>query len=101
MDELKDVVLDTPPGVTGLWQVSGRNRLSFDDRVDLDVHYIQNWSLWLDVYLLIRTIPTVLAGEGRSRDPGETSRPPRDGRVRAVQIRDGDRRSAPSSSSPS
>ena len=101
MDELKDVVLDTPPGVTGLWQVSGRNRLSFDNRVDLDVHYIQNWSLWLDVYLLIRTIPTVLAGEGRPRDPGETSCPSRDGRVRAVQIRDGDRRSAPSSSSPS
>lgn len=64
MDGLEKVILQTPPGVTGLWQVSGRNQLSFDERVDLDVHYVQNWSLWLDLYLLVRTIPTVLTGEG-------------------------------------
>lgn len=64
MEGLEKVILQTPPGVTGLWQVSGRNQLSFAERVDLDVHYVQNWSLWLDLYLLVRTIPTVITGEG-------------------------------------
>lgn len=64
MKGLEKVILQTPPGVTGLWQVSGRNQLSFEERVELDVHYVQNWSLWLDLYLLVRTIPTVLTGEG-------------------------------------
>jgi Undecaprenyl-phosphate galactose phosphotransferase WbaP len=66
MKGMESVILSTPPGVTGLWQVSGRNNLTFTERVDLDVHYIQNWSLALDLYLLVRTIPTVLAGEGAS-----------------------------------
>lgn len=64
MKGLEKVILQTPPGVTGLWQVSGRNELSFEERIELDVHYVQNWSLWLDLYLLVRTIPTVLTGEG-------------------------------------
>ncbi|MFB6230707.1 MAG: sugar transferase [Salinibacter sp.] len=64
MDGLETVILQTPPGVTGLWQVSGRNQLTFGERTALDVHYVQNWSLWLDLYLLVRTIPTVLTGEG-------------------------------------
>ena len=64
MNGLSRAVLQTPPGITGLWQVSGRNRLSFDERVNLDVHYIQNWSPWLDLYLLVRTIPVVLTGDG-------------------------------------
>jgi lipopolysaccharide/colanic/teichoic acid biosynthesis glycosyltransferase len=46
--------------------VSGRNALSFERRVDLDVHYFKNWSPWLDLYLLIRTIPVVLSGDGAS-----------------------------------
>jgi len=66
MNGLSRAVLQSPPGMTGLWQVSGRNRLSFADRVNLDVHYIQNWSLWLDLYLLVRTGPVVLSGEGAS-----------------------------------
>ena len=66
MNGLARVVLDTRPGVTGLWQVSGRNRLSFDERVRLDAHYVQSWSLWLDLYLLARTVPVVLTGEGAS-----------------------------------
>jgi len=82
MNGLREVILETPPGITGLWQVSGRNRLRFDERVNLDVHYVQNWSLWLDAYLLIRTVPTVIAGEGRSEDPGEASRRPRGQPVR-------------------
>jgi Undecaprenyl-phosphate galactose phosphotransferase WbaP len=66
MKELDPVVLKCAPGVTGLWQVSGRNNLSFEERVDLDVHYVQNWSLALDFYLLARTVPVVLSGEGAS-----------------------------------
>ena len=52
------------PGLTGLWQVSGRNRLSFEERVRLDVWYVQNWSLWLDLVILLKTIPAVLRCEG-------------------------------------
>jgi exopolysaccharide biosynthesis polyprenyl glycosylphosphotransferase len=48
------------PGITGLWQVSGRNRLSFDQMVQLDIAYIEQWSLWLDLKILIKTIPVLL-----------------------------------------
>ena len=48
------------PGITGLWQVSGRNRLSFDQMVQLDIAYIEQWSLWTDVKILVRTVPVVL-----------------------------------------
>ena len=64
MNGLAQAVLQSPPGITGLWQVSGRNHLSFSDRVSLDVHYIQNWSPWLDLYLLVRTVPVVFTGDG-------------------------------------
>jgi exopolysaccharide biosynthesis polyprenyl glycosylphosphotransferase len=56
--------LEAPPGMTGLWQVSGRSRLSFDEMVLLDIYYLENWSLWLDFKILMRTIPKVLLGEG-------------------------------------
>lgn len=52
------------PGITGLWQVSGRNEISFDKMVSLDLHYIRNWSLALDLEILLRTIPAVLTGRG-------------------------------------
>jgi Undecaprenyl-phosphate galactose phosphotransferase WbaP len=52
------------PGLTGLWQVSGRNNLSYEERVNLDAYYVRNWSVWLDVYILIRTIWVVISGEG-------------------------------------
>jgi len=48
------------PGITGLWQVSGRSRLSFDQMVDLDIHYIENWSLFLDFKILLKTLPAVI-----------------------------------------
>ncbi|WP_176521582.1 undecaprenyl-phosphate galactose phosphotransferase WbaP [Longimonas halophila] len=64
MRGLSRVVLQTPPGITGLWQVSGRNAVSFSSRVDLDVHYVHNWSPWLDLYLLARTLPVVCTGRG-------------------------------------
>lgn len=63
---MERTVLQNPPGLTGLWQVSGRNALSFEERVRLDVHYMQNWSFWLDHYILIKTIPVVLTGDGAS-----------------------------------
>jgi Undecaprenyl-phosphate galactose phosphotransferase WbaP len=52
------------PGLTGLWQVSGRNNLPYDERVRLDEYYVQNWSVWLDIYILAKTVRTVLTGEG-------------------------------------
>jgi exopolysaccharide production protein ExoY len=52
------------PGITGLWQVSGRNRLSYARRVELDMEYVSNWSLWLDIKILFRTVSTVITGEG-------------------------------------
>lgn len=54
------------PGITCLWQVSGRNNLSFDEWMELDKKYIENWSVWLDVKILLMTIPTVLLGRGAS-----------------------------------
>ncbi|MDM8519654.1 sugar transferase [Anaerolineales bacterium HSG6] len=52
------------PGITGLWQVSGRSDLSYEDRVMLDMHYIRNYTIWMDVHVLLRTIPAVLAKRG-------------------------------------
>lgn len=66
MGGLERVVLQSPPGITGLWQVSGRNALRFEERVQVDVHYVQNASVWLDLYILARTIPVVLSGDGAS-----------------------------------
>jgi exopolysaccharide biosynthesis polyprenyl glycosylphosphotransferase len=57
-------VLEAKPGITGLWQVSGRSRLCFDDMVRLDLRYAQEWSLWLDLVILVRTPRAVLSGEG-------------------------------------
>ena len=57
----RDLVL---PGMTGLWQISGRSSLGFDDLVRLDFFYIENWSLWLDISILAKTIPAVLTRRG-------------------------------------
>jgi len=56
--------LRIPSGMTGLWQVMGRSDLTFDEMVMLDLYYAENWSLWLDLKILLRTIPTVLFGRG-------------------------------------
>jgi lipopolysaccharide/colanic/teichoic acid biosynthesis glycosyltransferase len=52
------------PGITGLWQVSGRSRLAFDQWITLDLHYIDHWSLVLDAAILARTLPAVIRGTG-------------------------------------
>lgn len=51
-------------GVTGLWQVSGRSELQFDDRIDLEMYYAQNWSFWLDIKILFKTVGVVLFRRG-------------------------------------
>jgi exopolysaccharide biosynthesis polyprenyl glycosylphosphotransferase len=56
--------LDVTPGISGLWQVSGRSDLSFEEWVNLDIYYIENWSIGMDVKIMLRTIPVVLFGKG-------------------------------------
>jgi lipopolysaccharide/colanic/teichoic acid biosynthesis glycosyltransferase len=57
-------ILEVKPGITGLWQVEGRSRTSFDDMVRLDIRYVQNWSLWLDLKILAKTVWEVLMPKG-------------------------------------
>ena len=57
-------VLEVKPGITGLWQVSGRCRVKFDEAVRLDIRYARNWSPWLDIKILLRTPRAVWSGEG-------------------------------------
>jgi lipopolysaccharide/colanic/teichoic acid biosynthesis glycosyltransferase len=57
-------LLTVLPGITGLWQVSGRSDISYEERIRLDMYYIRNWSLWLDLQLLFQTIPAVLRARG-------------------------------------
>ncbi len=57
-------ILRVPPGMSGPWQVAGRNQSSFEDRVGMDDYYVHDWSVWLDIVLLARTAKTVLLGRG-------------------------------------
>lgn len=59
-----ETILSVRPGITGLWQVSGRSDVDFASRVELDVWYIRNWNLWMDLVILIKTIKTVLLKDG-------------------------------------
>ena len=56
--------LETRPGMTGLWQVSGRSKLTFDEMVLLDIYYVENWSPLLDLRIVLKTIPTLILGTG-------------------------------------
>ena len=56
--------LHIKPGLTGLWQVSGRSDIPFDEWVRLDLTYIENWSIWLDITILLKTVWIVLKGKG-------------------------------------
>jgi Undecaprenyl-phosphate galactose phosphotransferase WbaP len=62
-DDLADY-LETLPGITGLWQASGRNALDYGERVRLNSWYVRNWSLWLDLVILLKTIPAVFRRDG-------------------------------------
>ena len=52
------------PGITGAWQVHGRSQVTFDDQLRMDICYIRNWSIWLDIQLLAQTIPAVIIAKG-------------------------------------
>ncbi|MEW6753868.1 MAG: sugar transferase [Candidatus Latescibacterota bacterium] len=56
--------LEATPGLTCIWQVAGRAEIPFDEQVQLDVEYIERWSLWLDLRLVLKTVPAVLGGKG-------------------------------------
>lgn len=62
--DMYDLYLQVLPGLTGLWQVSGRNDVTYEERVNFDAYYVRNWSVWLDIYILMRTVKVVLAGDG-------------------------------------
>ena len=62
--EYKDYVLSVSPGLTGMWQVSGRSDTGYEERITYDTYYIQNWSIWLDIWILIKTVWVVLIGKG-------------------------------------
>jgi lipopolysaccharide/colanic/teichoic acid biosynthesis glycosyltransferase len=52
------------PGITGVWQVSGRSELGFEDMVKLDLYYVDNWSIWMDLSIMLLTLPAVLSSRG-------------------------------------
>lgn len=62
--EYKDYVLSVTPGLTGMWQISGRSDTGYEERISFDTFYIQNWSIWLDIWILIKTVWVVLKGKG-------------------------------------
>jgi lipopolysaccharide/colanic/teichoic acid biosynthesis glycosyltransferase len=64
MEQKEAIILRVKPGITGIWQVTWRNESTFEQRVQLDVEYVRNWSPWLDIYILARTVPVVLGGTG-------------------------------------
>jgi lipopolysaccharide/colanic/teichoic acid biosynthesis glycosyltransferase len=57
-------LLTVKPGITGLWQISGRSDVDYDGRIRLDMHYIRNYTVWLDLQILVQTVPSVLRREG-------------------------------------
>jgi lipopolysaccharide/colanic/teichoic acid biosynthesis glycosyltransferase len=57
--------LEVKPGVTGLWQTEARLNPAFEASMTLDLQYIENWSLWLDLRILFRTVPVVIKGQGQ------------------------------------
>ena len=62
--EKADMILSVKPGITGLWQVSGRSDIDFQSRVEIDVWYVRNWSIWNDIVILIKTVQVVLLRKG-------------------------------------
>ncbi len=59
-----DYVFSVKPGLSGMWQVSGRSDVDYDERISLDSYYIQNWSIWMDIWLIAKTIFVILSGKG-------------------------------------
>lgn len=59
-----DFILLAQPGLSGMWQISGRSDTGYEERITLDSYYIQNWSVWLDIWIIIKTVFVVLKGKG-------------------------------------
>jgi exopolysaccharide biosynthesis polyprenyl glycosylphosphotransferase len=57
-------LLTVKPGISGIWQINGRSDVSYDERVNLDMYYIRNWTIWADIYILFATIPAILRKKG-------------------------------------
>nr|MCR5064081.1 exopolysaccharide biosynthesis polyprenyl glycosylphosphotransferase [Treponema sp.] len=57
-------ILSVKPGLSGMWQISGRSDTGYEERVTLDTYYIQNWSVWIDIWIIIKTFWVVLKGKG-------------------------------------
>jgi lipopolysaccharide/colanic/teichoic acid biosynthesis glycosyltransferase len=57
-------LLTVRPGITGLWQVSGRSDVTYQERVQMDMYYIRNWSVWMDINLIVKTIPALISRRG-------------------------------------
>ncbi len=64
MGDHADIILKVRPGITGWWQVMGRNATTFDERLHLDEYYISNWSIWLDIYIVVKTFWVLINGQG-------------------------------------
>lgn len=62
--EAREHYLSVPPGLTGLWQVSGRNDMDYDERVQLDRHYVDNWNVWTDFTIVMRTVGVMVGRKG-------------------------------------
>ena len=62
--QMKSVLFEARPGITGLWQISGRSNLPFAERLKMDERYIRNWTLWTDVIILVKTVGAILSGRG-------------------------------------
>ncbi len=60
----RDFILSVQPGLSGMWQISGRSDTGYEERITLDSYYIQNWSVWLDIWIIIKTVYVVLRGKG-------------------------------------
>ena len=64
MGAYASLILRISPGLTGWWQVMGRHSTTFEERLRLDEYYLSNWSLWLDVFIIIKTVWIILSGKG-------------------------------------
>jgi undecaprenyl-phosphate galactose phosphotransferase len=64
LEKRMGIITKVKPGITGLWQVSGRSQLSFDERLTLDEYYVKNWSLWSDIVIIVKTLKVFFKAEG-------------------------------------
>lgn len=62
--EFVKIILQAKPGLTGVWQISGRSKINFDKRVEIDAKYVMQKSVWEDIWIILQTIPAVLSGRG-------------------------------------